>query len=90
MGIRVNLYSGLQDYTGGQNVVTASGRTIGECIKDVIRQFPVISRILLDEKGELLNHVFISINLKSAYPEELTAPVKADDELHIALIIAGG
>ena len=90
MGIKVHLYSGLMDYTGGKDVAEVTGANIGECLNDIARQYPRLKNILFGKDAELLKHVFVSVNLKSAYPEQLGTPVVETDELHIALIIVGG
>jgi len=67
-----------------------NGSTIGECLDDLVMQFPKIKPVLFDKDGELFGHVFVSVNLKSVYPEELNKLVNDGDELYIVLTIAGG
>lgn len=90
MSIKVHLYSGLKEFANGQNVAEVQGSTIGECLADLVGQFPRMKRELFDENGKLVDHVFVSINMKSAYREELTKLVDSEDELYIIRVIAGG
>jgi molybdopterin converting factor small subunit len=90
MGKKLHLYSGLTDYVGGHDMIEVNGRTVGECLHELIGQYPRLKNVLFDKNGGLQSHVFASINLKSAYPEKLDTPLEEGDELHIALIIAGG
>lgn len=90
MSVKVHLYSGLQEFTNGQNVAEVQGSTVGECLADLVKQFPKIERELFDKNGKLVGHVLVSINMKSAYPEELTKLVSSEDELYIIRVIAGG
>lgn len=90
MGIKVHLYSGLASYTGSKGVVEVTGHNISDCLGNLTAQYPGLKKVLFDSDGGLLKHVFISVNLESAYPEQLGTPVKETDELHIALIIVGG
>jgi len=90
MSIKVHLYSGLKEFANGQNVAEVQGSTIGECLADLVEQFPRMKRELFDENGKLVDHVFVSINMKSAYREELTKLVDSEDELYIIRVIAGG
>jgi len=90
MSIKVHLYSGLKEFANGQNVAEVQGSTIGECLADLVEQFPRMKRELFDENGKLVDHVFVSINMKSAYREELTKLVDSKDELYIIRLIAGG
>lgn len=90
MSIKVNIHPALYHYTNDQDVAEVNGSTVGECLGDLVKQFPGIEKGLFDKKGKLLNYVDIYVNLQSAFPEELAKPVKDGDELHLVLIIAGG
>ena len=90
MSIKANIHPVLQHYTNDQDVVEVNGSNVGECLKDLIRQFPGIERGLCNKQGRLLNYVDIYVNLQSAFPEELTKPVKDGDEIQIVMMIAGG
>jgi len=90
MSVKVHLYSGLKEFTSGQNVAEVHGSTVGECLADLVRQFPRMKRELFEKNGKLAAKILVSINLQSAYPEELTKPVDSEDELYIVRVIAGG
>ena len=90
MSVTINLNPNLYQFTDGQAIVKAKGNTIGQCLDELVRQFPQIKRWLFSKKGKLHNYVDIYVNQESSYPEELAKPVKDGDELHITMIIAGG
>ncbi|MDH5695979.1 MAG: MoaD/ThiS family protein [Dehalococcoidia bacterium] len=90
MSIKINLHPGLQQFTDDQAIIEVNGSTVGQCLDDLVKQFPKIRQGLFGKDGKLLNYVDIYVNMESAYPEELAKPVKDNDELHITLIIAGG
>lgn len=90
MSIKVHLYSSLRKYADNKELVEVDGNTVGECLEDLIRQFPSISPLLFDETGTPLGKVFVSINLESAYREKMTTPVKEHDDVYLILIVAGG
>ena len=90
MSVRVNIHQNLQDFTNGQATAEVTGNTVGECLYDLVQQFPGIEARLFDKKGKLLNYVDIYVNLESSYPKELAMPVKDGDELSITLLIVGG
>lgn len=90
MRVKVHLYSGLKEFTEGQDVVEVHGNTVGECLADLTEQFPRIKPELFDKNGKLLGGILISINLKSAYPEVLAKSVNNGDELYIVRAIPGG
>jgi molybdopterin converting factor small subunit len=90
MSVRINLHPTLHSFTNNQAIVEVNGSTVGECLSDLVKQFPRIKPMLFDKQGKLLNYVDIYVNYESSYPEELAKLVKDGDELHITLIIAGG
>jgi molybdopterin converting factor small subunit len=90
MSTRVHLYTSLQQYTEGHNLASVSGGTVGECLNDLVRQYPDIGPVLFDKNGLLHSIVFVSVNMNSVYPEKLDRLVAENDELFIILIIAGG
>lgn len=90
MSLRVNILCYMRHLTNGQVVVEVNGDTVGQCLDDLIKQFPGIEVVLIDNNGELLNYVDIYVNGESTYPEQLARLVKDGDELHIVTIIDGG
>ncbi len=90
MSVNIQIPSILQQFTSGQRVIEAEGQNIGQCLDYMERQFPGIKQGLCDEKGSSLIYMHIYINGKRAYPEELTMPVNAGDELIILPAIMGG
>ena len=90
MGIEITIHPILRQFTNGQAVVEVNGNTVGQCLDELVEQFPGIKTWLFGKNGKLLNYVDIYVNLESSYPEELAKPVKDGDELYIILMIAGG
>ena len=91
MSVKVNIfYRSLQQFINNQDVVKVDGGTVGECLSDLIRQFPGVEKWIFDEQGNLLRHVFVYINAESALKANLSEPVKETDELIIAVLITGG
>jgi molybdopterin converting factor small subunit len=73
-----------------QNVVEVSGSTVGECLHQVVKQFPRMKPQLFTTTGTLFDNILISVNGESAYPEQLAKPVQEGDELKIVFMISGG
>ena len=90
MSISVQFSPVFHPYTGNQRLAEAAGSTVGECLDQLIKQFPNLKRILFDRHGRLHRHIDVYVNEESAYPEELAKPVKDGDKLHIVMAIAGG
>ena len=91
MSVTVKIfYPHLKQYTDNQEIVKVNGSTVGECLGDLVKQFPGIEKGIFDADGQLINYVYFFINGKSAYPTDLAKPVRDGDELTIALLLAGG
>ena len=90
MSINISIHRTHRQFTGGLDTVEVQGNNVGDCLEDLIRQFPDMRNALFDKKGKLLNAVEIYINQKSAYPDELVKPIKDEDDIHITLMLAGG
>jgi len=90
VSINISIHRTHRQFTGGLDTVEVQGNNVGDCLEDLIRQFPDMRNALFDKKGKLLNAVEIYINQKSAYPDELVKPIKDEDDIHITLMLAGG
>jgi molybdopterin converting factor small subunit len=90
LSITVNIHQALRHLTNEQATVSVNGTTVGECLDDLVQQFPGIKPKLFGKNGKLLNYIDIYVNQDSSYPEELAKPVKDGDRLSITLMIAGG
>ena len=90
MAAKVHLHATHRQFTNGLGVVAVDGNTVGECLNDLIRQFPGMEKALFAKKDKLLNSVEVYLNHASAYPDELLKPVKDDDEIHLVVMLAGG
>jgi molybdopterin converting factor small subunit len=90
MSVKINIPSYLQPYTGGYEVVEATGSTIGECLDHLIQKFPDITKALFAEEGKLLDYVSVYLNGEFADAADLDGPVNDGDELHILYLLGGG
>ncbi len=80
----------MKSFTNNMEVVEVNGSTVGECLKQLVKQFPSMNKQLFSKNGELFEYIIIPVNGESVYPEQLAKPVKDGDELNIVLIIGGG
>ena len=90
MSIKVMLASYLQPYTNGKETVEVHGSTIEDCVNDLVKQFPEIKNMLLDETGKLFPYVNTFLNDETIYPDELATTVKDGDEIFLLYLIGGG
>jgi molybdopterin converting factor small subunit len=90
MGIKINLHATHRSHADGLAVVETEGNTVGDCLDDLIAQYPRLKEKLFDSNGKLRNTIDIYLNLESTYPEELKKRVKPGDEIHLTILLAGG
>jgi molybdopterin converting factor small subunit len=90
MSATIHIHLTLRRFTKGEQEVEVEGKTVGECVKNLIGKYPDIHSSLLDKKGHLLKIVEVYVNGESAYPNELAKPVKDGDHIHLTLMLAGG
>lgn len=90
MSIQINISQFLQHLTNDVKVVNVNGKTVGDCLNDLVGQFPQLETLLFDKEGELLKLLNVYVNGESAYPEELAKSVNDGDKLDIMYTIVGG
>ena len=91
MSIKVNIGPLLQEYSGIPGTLEVNGDTVGQCLDDLIRQYPESRSWLFDQSGML--RVVVSINnieTVALDKEGLGRILKAEDELQIFAVIGGG
>lgn len=91
MSIRVRIPTPLKKLTGEQDILLASGNTVGEVIQWLIETYPGLKERLRDEQGELRRFINIYVNEEDIrFIENLQTPVKDGDQISIIPAIAGG
>lgn len=90
MPIKIHIHTTHRQFTDGKEVVITEGKTVGECLNNLIKQFPKMEKAIFSKKDKLLNNIEIYLNHTSAYPDELSKPVKDGDEIHLITMLAGG
>lgn len=77
-------------YTDNNLNIKVQGTTVGECIADLVRQYPDIGKVILDKDGKLGHTYDVFVNGESAYPMDSKKPVRDGDKLNIVMLIQGG
>ena len=90
MAVKVNLHATLRQHAGGRESVEAEGNTVGECLGNLVKQYPGLEPSIFAKNGDLSRLIEIYVNLQSAYPNELVKAVQEGDEIHITLLLSGG
>jgi molybdopterin converting factor small subunit len=90
MPVKVHIHLTHRQFTKGQDVVIVEGNTVGECLNQLVKQYPGMEKALFAKKDKLLNVVEVFVNNATAYPNELAKPVKDGDEINLLVMLAGG
>jgi molybdopterin converting factor small subunit len=90
MPVKVHVHKTHRQFTNDLDVVEVEGKTVGECLNHLIRQFPGMEKALFAKKNKLLNTVEIYVNNASAYPDELNKAVDDEDNIHLFVMLSGG
>jgi molybdopterin converting factor small subunit len=86
--VKVGIPQPLLSYTGQRAQVEASGRTVGELLRDLDRQFPGIRFRMVNEQDAIRPHMRVFVNRLPV--RRLDAPLSDGDEVHIFQALSGG
>lgn len=91
MKVNVKIYSakilGAMHYPKS---VFAEGNTVGECLDNLVEQYPEIEDMLFDKVRRLRRELYVYVNAESLKKVELSRILKTGDELIIAVLVTGG
>lgn len=84
----VRIPSVLSSYTGGERRVDASGSTPDELLIDLDARFPGLRFRVVDEQGQLRQHMKVFVGNESV--RDLRAPVPDGAEVTVMQALSGG
>lgn len=90
MPINVHIHKTHRQFTNGLEVVAVEGRTVGECLNQLVKQFPGMEKALFAKKDKLQNTIEVFVNYATAYPNELAKPVEQGDKIYLVVMLSGG
>ena len=90
MSVDVEISSIFGRYTDGVLNTKVEGKSVRECLHDLVRQFPKLKRMLLDKNGDLMHSYDFYINGANVYPKDMNKPLKDGDKLNVLYVIHGG
>lgn len=88
MSIKVKIGKSLQHYVDNLETVVVQGKTVGECLDDLMSRYPEIKKYLFDRNGILM--VMVILNGTMLLEKELTKKVSDGDEFDLIQIVGGG
>lgn len=91
MAVAVRIPTPLRKITQDKETVQANGKTVGEIVEDLEKQYPGLKERLCDERGELRRFVNLYLNDEDIrFAKGKETAVKDGDEISIIPAIAGG
>jgi molybdopterin converting factor small subunit len=90
MSIEFNLPPFFQPLADNASIVKVNGRTIGECLEELVQQHPRLKPKIFTRKGKLIKGLSIFINGQATNHGAMARPVRDGDKLHITYIVMGG
>lgn len=89
VGIKI-FHTELRKLVGDPREVRLEGKTVGECLRDFIRQYPEAERLIFDGDGRLLKPFYVFVNQESMFKADFDRPLMDNDQLiMVALAVAG-
>ena len=91
MSISVRIPTALRKLAEGNEMVEASGATVGAVIQDIRGRYPALAEQLVDADGQVRRFVNLFANDEDIrFLDELETAMEDGDELSIVPAIAGG
>jgi molybdopterin converting factor small subunit len=90
MSVEIELSPIFARYSNNQLNIKVEGSTVGECLNDLVKQFPKLKKVLLNKEGKLQHGFEVYINGENVYPMAMKKPVRDGDKLNIVFLIHGG
>jgi molybdopterin converting factor small subunit len=89
VSIEISLHKTHRRYTDGKEIIEVEGKTVGDCIKDLVKKYPPLEKEIL-KNGKLNSLIEVYLNGESAYPNELAKPVKDGDKISLVYMLSSG
>ncbi len=91
MGVQIRIPGPLKKLAGGQDIIKAEGKTVGEALSWLTETYPDLKERLKDEQGQVRGFINIYVNNEDIrFIQNLETPVKEGDKVSIVPAIAGG
>jgi molybdopterin converting factor small subunit len=85
MGIKLYLPSRFYYLWEGKEVLDVTGKTVAECLDELVRLFPLMKKALSYESGRLDPHIKVLVNQEGVGAVGLARKVHDGDEIHFEL-----
>lgn len=90
MGVMINIHSSWRAHTEGRKTVEVSNGTVLSCLHSLALEFPLMKNVIFDDRGQLLDSIFVVTNGEFTTSQELNKPLRDGDTIEIIPIAIGG
>ena len=90
MSITIYLHKTHYQYADGAEIVNVDGKTVQECLDNLVEIHPGLKKVVFTENGKLHPLIEIYLNSTSAYPDASKKEVNEGDKIHLVYTLAGG
>jgi molybdopterin converting factor small subunit len=75
---------------GGLEEMESQGKTISECLQEVVLKAPALRKLWFNPEGGLSKYVILTVNGENVSIQDAGRPVNDGDEIYPILLIGGG
>ena len=88
--LNIILPPSLQPLVNNMKLINISGSAIGECLDNLVRQYPPLKTAIFDKRRKLQKGLSLYLNGESTSPVDFNRLVTDGDKLYIIDILVGG
>lgn len=90
MSVRVKISTAHQYAANGAEFVEVEGTTISQCLKDLIRKYPALEKLMYNDVTSISDYLLVFLNGENVPHSDLDKSVKSQDEVALVMLIDGG
>jgi len=85
MSVKVYLPSRFYYLWEGKGIIEVMGKTVAECLDDLVRIIPLMKKALSYKSGALDPHIKVLVNQEDVGAQGLRRKVRDGDQIHFVL-----
>jgi len=90
MSVKIHLHPFLIHLAEDKDIHEVEGKTVGECLNQLVRRYPALDEWMFDKDRNLNNMFDVFVNMQSTLSERLETKVADGDNINLVIVIAGG
>jgi hypothetical protein len=78
------------DCKEARRVIEVNGNTIGECLNQILKKQPSLTKLIFDENGAMPTNILFKVNAYYLFSNYLATPIKDGDQIEISKFAGSG